>query len=359
MQIKKYTGKTMAEAMAKVKQEFGDDAVILNSRQVKKGWLGLFASQHVEVIAALEKAPLAVKPRTVAKPVAATKPEATQKRQPQPRNVAYAAPEISGARRLPAPLAHVEALLASESFQGEAWDEAIQELYYTTKSVDAVERYVRDQIQNSFLPVPEPKRYMMLVGPTGVGKTTTLAKLAAHYKLEHGLSVGLITTDTYRIAAIEQLKTYAEILDIPVEVAYDFDDFKRAKQLFARKDIILIDTAGRNFRDEAYVEQFERHHDFSETSLSLVLSLTSKMRDMEMIYRQFEPLPLGSLIFTKADETSDIHAMYRMVRESGLPVAWLTDGQEVPDDLVNGDPSRLTNRLLEKEGWTQWTKQDV
>ncbi|WP_138859598.1 flagellar biosynthesis protein FlhF [Exiguobacterium mexicanum] len=359
MQIKKYTGKTMAEAMAKVKQEFGDDAVILNSRQVKKGWLGLFASQHVEVIAALEKAPLAVKPRAATKPVAPSKPVKAPTRPPQQTNESSQAATVSTSRRLPAALAHVESLLASESFRGETWDEAINELYYTTKSVEVVERYVRDQIRSSFLAVPKPKRYMMLVGPTGVGKTTTLAKLAAHYKLEHGLSVGLITTDTYRIAAIEQLKTYAEILDIPVEVAYDFNDFKRAKQLFARKDIILIDTAGRNFRDEAYVEQFERHHDFSETSLSLVLSLTSKMRDMDMIYRQFEPLPLQSLIFTKADETSDIHAMYRMVRESGLPVAWLTDGQEVPDDLVAGEPDRLTNRLLEKEGWTQWTKQDV
>lgn len=346
----------MSEAMAKVKQELGDEAVILNSRQVKKGWFGLFASQEVEVIAALEKAPLTIKPRTEsklqpkqikAKPIPAPTPA------PQP---VTPAPEK---RRLPAGLTHIESLLSSESFTNESWEERINELYYTTKSLDVVEQYVHDQIRNSFLPVPDAMRYVMLVGPTGVGKTTTLAKLAAHYKLDEGMSVGLITTDTYRIAAIEQLKTYAEILNIPVEVAYDFDDFKRAKQLFARKDIVLIDTAGRNFRDEAYVEQFHKHHDFSETSLSLVLSLTSKMKDMDMIYRQFEKLPLRSLIFTKADETSDIHAMYRMVRESGLPVAWLTDGQEVPDDMVAGDPDILTQRMLQKEGWTRWTKQGV
>lgn len=351
MQIKKYTGKTMSETMAKVKQELGDEAVILNSRQVKKGWFGLFASQEVEVIAALEKAPLTVKPRT------------EPKLQPKPTPVLPSAPQpvtpIPEKRRLPSGLTHIESLLASESFTNASWEERINELYYTTKSVDVVEQYVYDQIRSSFFPVPDAMRYVMLVGPTGVGKTTTLAKLAAHYKLDQGMTVGLITTDTYRIAAIEQLKTYAEILNIPVEVAYDFDDFKRAKQLFARKDIVLIDTAGRNFRDEAYVEQFHTHHDFSETSLSLVLSLTSKMKDMDMIYRQFESLPLRSLIFTKADETSDIHAMYRMVRESGLPVAWLTDGQEVPDDMAAGDPDILTQKMLEKEGWTRWTKQDV
>lgn len=348
----------MAEAMSKVKQELGDEAVILNSRQVKKGWLGLFSSQQVEVIAALEKAPLAVKPRTESKerkkPVEQPK-VVPPKREESQRPVVMAAEP----RRLPAALTHIEALLTSESFAGESWEETINELYYTTKSLEVVEQFVHDQIRSAFSSVPEPKRYVMLVGPTGVGKTTTLAKLAAHYKLDEGKTVGMITTDTYRIAAIEQLKTYAEILEIPVEVAYDFEDFKRAKQLFARKDIVLIDTAGRNFRDEAYVEQFHEYHDFSETSLSLVLSLTSKTKDMDMIYNQFEKLPLSSLIFTKSDETSDIHAMYRMVKESGLPVAWLTDGQEVPDDLVAGEPEHLTRKMLEKEGWTRWTKQGV
>lgn len=352
MQIKKYTGKTMGEAMAKVKQELGEDAVILNSRQVKTGWFGLFASKQVEVIAALEKEPVQLKPR---QRVEKTKPAQPVPKPPQqPISVTPATP-----RRLPAGLERIEALLSTDSFAGLAWEERINELFYTTRSVEAVERFVRDEIQRVFQSVPETSRYVMLVGPTGVGKTTTLAKLAAHYKLEEGMTVGLITTDTYRIAAIEQLKTYAEILNIPVEVAYDFDDFKRAKQLFARKDIVLIDTAGRNFRDEAYIEQFHHHHDFSETNLSLVLSLTSKLKDMETIYGQFAQLPLRSLIFTKADETSDIHAMFKLVRDSGLPVAWLTDGQEVPDDLVQGSPERLTEMLLEKEGWTRWTKQGV
>ncbi|WP_047375355.1 flagellar biosynthesis protein FlhF [Exiguobacterium sp. ZOR0005] len=355
MQIKKFTGKTMSEAMAKVKQELGDEAVILNSRQVKTGWFGLFASKQVEVIAALEKAPLHTKPRTEAIPVKRpTAPEA-RKQKPAPD----VAPVLSVPRRLPLGMEHIETLLSTESFQGTAWEEQLNELFYTTKSIEAVEQFVHDQIERAFPPVPDTLRYVMLVGPTGVGKTTTLAKLAAHYKLDEGKTVGLITTDTYRIAAIEQLKTYAEILNIPVEVAYDFDDFKRAKQLFARKDIVLIDTAGRNFRDEAYVEQFHQHHDFSETNLSLVLSLTSKLKDMEMIYSQFEQLPLGSLIFTKADETSDIHAMYKLVHDSGLPVAWLTDGQEVPDDLVEGTPERLTRKMLQKEGWPRWTKQGV
>lgn len=359
MQIKKFTAKTMTEAMAKVKEDLGEDAVILNSRQVKTGWFGLFSSKQVEVIAALEKEPVSLKPRIEPKRVEPKKQRELNGPPVMPPSPPVVSNYGSGGPRLHASLGHIEQLMASESFLNEPWEEAINELYYTTKSVDAVEQYVYEQIKQSFTPTKAAKRYVMLVGPTGVGKTTTLAKLAAYYKLEEGKSVGLITTDTYRIAAIEQLKTYAEIMNIPVEVAYDFHDFKRAKQLFARKDIVLIDTAGRNFRDPAYVQQFNDHHDFSETNLSLVLSLTSKVKDMDMIYEQFETLPLDSLIFTKADETSDIHAMYRMVKKSDLPIAWLTDGQEVPDDLVPGDAEQLTRRLLEKEGWTRWTKQGV
>lgn len=358
MQIKKFTAKTMADAMVKVKQELGEDAVILNSRQVKTGWFGLFTSKQVEVIAAIEKEQVTVKSRVETKNNREMKPTPSPAPAPTPPSSITPNYNVHGPR-LHSSLSHIEQLLASESFGGESWEETINELYYTTKSVEAVEQYVFDQMKRSFLEPPSSKRYIMLVGPTGVGKTTTLAKLAAHYKLNEGKTVGLITTDTYRIAAIEQLKTYAEIMNIPVEVAYDFNDFKRAKQLFARKDIVLIDTAGRNFRDPAYVEQFHDHHDFSETSLSLVLSLTSKVKDMDMIYDQFESLPLSSLIVTKADETSDIHAMYRMVKKSGLPIAWLTDGQEVPDDLIRGDAEQLTKRLLEKEGWTRWTKQGV
>ncbi|WP_214733727.1 GTP-binding protein [Exiguobacterium sp. s154] len=355
MQIKKFTAKTMADAMAKVKQELGDEAVILNSRQVKTGWFGLFSSKQVEVIAALEKEQVVTKPRQPAPVRTAPTPTPSQPviTQTPPRVIGGAAP------RLHASLQHVESLLSTESFADESWEETLNELYYTTKSVEEAERFVYEQVKSSFIEPPEAKRYVMVVGPTGVGKTTTLAKLAAYFKLTEGKTVGLITTDTYRIAAIEQLKTYAEIMSIPVEVAYDFHDFKRAKQLFARKDIVLIDTAGRNFRDPAYVEQFHEHHDFTDTSLSLVLSLTSKMKDMDMIYSQFESLPLSSLIFTKADETSDIHAMYRMVKKSGLPVAWMTDGQEVPDDLIRGHADALTKRLFEKEGWARWTKQGV
>lgn len=359
MQIKKFTAKTMAEAMTKVKQELGDEAVILNSRQVKTGWFGLFASKQVEVIAALEKEKAVTKPRRPD----SVQPDPTSSPAPAPTpspQVASTPRMVGGtAPRLHSSLQHIDALLSTESFAEESWEETLNELYYTTKSVEVAERFVYEQVKSSFIDPPEAKRYVMLVGPTGVGKTTTLAKLAAHFKLTEGKTVGLITTDTYRIAAIEQLKTYAEIMSIPVEVAYDFHDFKRAKQLFARKDIVLIDTAGRNFRDPAYVEQFHEHHDFTETSLSLVLSLTSKMKDMDMIYSQFESLPLSSLIFTKADETSDIHAMYRMVKKSGLPVAWMTDGQEVPDDLIRGDAEALTKRLFEKEGWARWTKQGV
>ncbi|MBR3062249.1 MAG: GTP-binding protein, partial [Exiguobacterium sp.] len=190
MQIKKFTAKTMADAMAKVKQELGDEAVILNSRQVKTGWFGLFASKQVEVIAALEKEQVVTKPRQPAPVRTASTPTPSQPviTQTPPRVIGGAAP------RLHASLQHVESLLSTESFADESWEETLNELYYTTKSVEEAERFVYEQVKSSFIEPPEAKRYVMVVGPTGVGKTTTLAKLAAHFKLTEGKTVGLITT---------------------------------------------------------------------------------------------------------------------------------------------------------------------
>ena len=104
------------------------------------------------------------------------------------------------------------------------------------------------------------KKYINIVGPTGVGKTTTLAKVAAETMLNQRKKVAFITTDTYRIAAIDQLKTYAKILNIPIEVAYNLEDFKRAADRFSHYDIVFIDTAGRNFRNEQYVKDLEKYY---------------------------------------------------------------------------------------------------
>ncbi len=191
-------------------------------------------------------------------------------------------------------------------------------------------------------------KYVILVGPTGVGKTTTLAKIAADCVLRYrGKKVAFITMDTYRIAAIEQLKTYAMILGAPVEVCYDETDVRAAKEKLSEYDLILIDTAGRNYRNDQFVKELQELIDFEDdTETYLVLSLASKYLDMKQIYQQFEPVGIDKFVFTKLDETGQHGAMIHLMLESNVGVAYITNGQDVKQDLLNATPEAIVNIVL-------------
>ncbi len=158
------------------------------------------------------------------------------------------------------------------------------------------------------------KKYINVLGPTGVGKTTTIAKMAARSVLEKKKKIGFITTDTYRIAAIEQLKTYAGLLQAPVEIVYNAEDYENAIKKLDYLDIIFIDTAGRNYKEAKYVNDLQRLINFSEQAESfLVVSLTAKERDIESIIEQFNKIPIEKFIFTKLDETNSIGTMFNLM----------------------------------------------
>lgn len=183
-----------------------------------------------------------------------------------------------------------------------------------------------------------------------MGKTTTLAKAAADSILIHNKKVAFITTDTYRIAAIDQLKKYAEILNVPVEVAYNLEDFKKAAERFADYDVIFVDTAGRNFRNQEYVEDLSRIIEFNtEMETYLVLSLTSKEKDMDDIYHQFSLIKIKQTIFTKADETSTYGTMLNFIIRHQVGVAYLTNGQDVPNDIETASPELIASKILGKQ----------
>lgn len=191
------------------------------------------------------------------------------------------------------------------------------------------------------------KQYINVIGPTGVGKTTTLAKIAANCVLKFEKRVAFITTDTYRIAAIEQLKTYAKILDVPIEVCYNIEDFIKAKEKFSSYDLVFIDTAGRNFRNQQYVNELKEVIDFSEEMETfLVLSLTSKVKDMHEIYKQFSTINIERFIFTKKDETSQYGAMINLMSAYNKGIAYIAIGQNVPDDIVEASSLTIVNTIL-------------
>jgi flagellar biosynthesis protein FlhF len=191
------------------------------------------------------------------------------------------------------------------------------------------------------------KKYINVVGPTGVGKTTTLAKIASLCVFTYKKKIAFITTDTYRIAAIDQLKTYANILNVPVEVCYNSEDFQHATLKFASYDLVFIDTAGRNFRRAKYVEDLKNIIDFNrEIETYLVLSLTSKQIDIEEIIKQFSEIRIDKFIFTKADETATYGSMYNIIQRENKGVAYITNGQDVPDDLVMVTPEKIVDLIV-------------
>ena len=177
-------------------------------------------------------------------------------------------------------------------------------------------------------------RVVALVGPTGVGKTTTVAKLAAYAHLQAGAEVVLITLDTYRIAAVEQLKTYAKIMEIPVQVALNTNELRQAIQFHQDKSLVLIDTAGHSQRDEIGMANLRNFFaDQSDIEVHLVLSATTKSADLADIINRFNPLNPEYLIFTKLDETSAYGSLFTQIVKTKKPVSFVTTGQNVPEDF--------------------------
>lgn len=185
------------------------------------------------------------------------------------------------------------------------------------------------------------------VGPTGVGKTTTIAKLAAEQVLKYHRKVGFITSDTYRIAAVEQLKTYATILNVPLEVVFSPQDLPKAFDQLKDRDIIFMDTAGRNFRNEMYVSELNALLQSSGNSETfLVLSLTTKYKDMKAIADNFQKFKLDKVLFTKMDETESFGPIVNLVHDFKLQLSYVTNGQSVPDDIFELSEQDIVELLL-------------
>ena len=189
-----------------------------------------------------------------------------------------------------------------------------------------------------------------LVGPTGVGKTTTVAKLAANFKLAHGVRVGLITVDTYRIAAVEQLKTYAEIIDLPLAVVNDPAEMPRALDELGAVDIVFIDTAGRSPRDEVKIRELaEFLLQARPDEVHLVLSAVAGQRSLRSAVERFATVQVDRLILTKLDEADSLGGVLAVLGLSSRPLSYLTTGQAVPDDIEPADRKRLARLILRQE----------
>lgn len=381
----------MPEAMKHVRSELGNDAVILNSRIVYiGGFLGFFRRKNIEVIAAVD--PTA---KHEFKPILKEKQKSPIMQPHFQEQVSINSEKIKNTKEAEViadskqsedilkELNQLKELIKSQSFQSGPlpafypapfqkvinWmndQELSGDLKEKLTSVlmgkwgtaglsltnDEVQKIIKEEMNRlladkSFGGISFTKKYVNVIGPTGVGKTTTLAKIAADCVINHQKRVAFITTDTYRIAAIDQLKTYAQILNIPIEVCYNLEDFQAATKKFSSYDVVLIDTAGRNFRNKQYVEDLFKIINFKmEIETYLVLALTAKQKDMEEIYQQFSSIKIDKFIFTKADETSIYGSMINLVEKYQLGAAYITTGQNVPDDVMIASPETMINLLI-------------
>jgi flagellar biosynthesis protein FlhF len=190
-------------------------------------------------------------------------------------------------------------------------------------------------------------RVVALVGPTGVGKTTTIAKLAANYRLREKRRVGLITVDTYRVAAVEQLRTYADIIDLPMEVVATPREMREAVARMGHLDLVLMDTAGRSPRDDVKIQELKSMLCEAEPDeVHLVLSSTAGAKSLLGTAEKFAGVGTTALVLTKLDEAHSLGHLVSLVRGCRLPVSYLTDGQNVPDDIQVAQRETMAEMLL-------------
>lgn len=411
MKILTFSGATPAEALKKAQLEVGEEAMLIETREIQKKSLGKSALYEI-VVGVEENTPPRVKPK-IEEPLTKQRP-LTQKSSDVLYNISEAARQISKIAEvteeekaprhvpfqesedikrikeeieklgdkvkliqnmfwsekaprmetaIPPEFAEIYRLASQSGMDQEHLDEIMRLTLEhmpsrMRESSATVKRYFQ-VLMRKMIPVrletpPKngAKKVIMLVGPTGVGKTTSIAKLAARfsYLLEKKYKVGLVVLDTYRIGAVEQLMQYARMMKLGIETVVDPPEFSSALNALRYSDYILIDTMGSSPYDKGKIEKIYeclRAND-TEYSVDVVLVLPSSIKydDLKATYDNFAPLGIDTMMFTKLDETRGFGNIFSLVYESKVPVSYFSVGQEVPEDLVAATSDFLVDCLL-------------
>ncbi|MCR4993299.1 MAG: flagellar biosynthesis protein FlhF [Lachnospiraceae bacterium] len=400
MIIKKFQGNTETEAIMKARDELGKDAIVTNVKQIKPGGImRLFKKPTYEITAALDETPpkTELSRRESIKAMFKDNPDIildddkkdtkedeksangltdSEKLEQKISNIAMLLEKQMGAKakedtkdkdeekkdtaeeKNNACLQLIYKQLLENEVDEKYINQLITEIEPALKKDGSVENILSGIYQKIVLKLGKTEvmgvtqgkaRFVFFIGPTGVGKTTTIAKLASKLKLDRKLNVALLTADTYRIAAVDQLKTYAEILNVPLKVVYSDTELKDAYEEMKNYDIVLIDTAGRSHRDKQQREDIEKLISAvpaEERDIFLVLSITTKYRDLIRITQSYSEIAEYRLIFTKLDETDTLGNIFNVKLLTGAPLSYATFGQKVPNDISRLDAQMIAKQLL-------------
>ncbi|MCM1057593.1 MAG: flagellar biosynthesis protein FlhF [Firmicutes bacterium] len=407
MIIKKFVGKTEEEATEAARKELGNGLVVMNVKTAKKkGFSGVFGGKQVEVTVALEEESDSL--QAVRREAARLDPDAA-KLEEGVRVAQNAVTVMSeSSQNIEKKLDSLQTMLVNrfqqEEARGELQEDAgaadgeakegeaapddgsreqekfIRLLYntmmenevdekYANQIVDDVEKNRKPNVPFDYIlanvyqkmilkfgkaegitPAARGPKTLLFMGPTGIGKTTTIAKIASHFSVEEKKKVALLTADTYRIAAAEQLRTYANILEAPFRVIYSEEEIKTAIADFREYDYIFVDTAGHSHQNEELLDKMKQLlaavQEVGECQTFLLLSATTKYRDLQRIAESYKEITDYQMIFTKLDETSSLGNLMNLRLSVEAPIAYVTFGQNVPDDIELFNPQKTVKSLL-------------
>ncbi len=397
MIIKKFQANTETEAIMLAKEELGKDAIVMNIKtKSPKGLYKMFKKSVVEITAAVDENVIYRPDR----PKQVTQPQPVKPLNPDiiydtynPSTMPYGG-NVSETSAIEVKLNNLQSLLEKQMMEREKEAElkkdvkpvennkniaCIQLIYNQLISNEVEEKFANQIIseiegnlkkdssmdnilasiyQKLVLKLGQPKqiernektpKFVFFIGPTGVGKTTTIAKIASKFKIGEKAKVLFLTADTYRIAAVDQLRTYANILSIPLKVIYTEKELLQAKEEYADFDLVFVDTAGRSHRNKEQRDDVEALINIipeEEREVYLVLSATTKYKDLIKITEAYSEIVNYNLIFTKLDETSSIGNLFNIRMLTEAPLSYATFGQNVPDDIARIDAQSIAKQLL-------------